>query len=342
MRFALPALLWLLAVPLALLSAGLLRRRRDATGAVRMVQGEARGAAIRIRPSATGIRTARWVALHLGLMLAIVALARPQWGRIEEPVFDQAREILLAVDLSRSMLAPDVKPSRLDRAKLLIQALLEQLRGERVGLIVFAGTAFLQSPLSSDYEILNEFLPALSPDYLPAAGTDYAALLRTALEAFSSEGGADRFLIVLSDGEANDDSWKPLAEDLRKRDVRVLGLGIGTAAGAMLPERDGGFVKDERGAVVLSRLEPATLRTLASTTGGAYRDASAWVDLAALVRETVEAGRMGEFRETASVRFAERYQWALVPAFLLFAFSFWRELPVRPRPREVTLESPSS
>jgi Ca-activated chloride channel family protein len=95
--------------------------------------------------------------LCAGLALIVVALARPQWGKLDEPVFDQSREILLAIDLSRSMLTPDVKPSRLGRAKLLIQSLLEKLAGERVGLVVFSGTAFLQSPLSADYEILREF-----------------------------------------------------------------------------------------------------------------------------------------------------------------------------------------
>src|SRR5690606_28077783 len=108
----------------------------------------------------------RW-RLWLGCILAIGAFARPQWGRVDEPVFEQAREILIAVDLSRSMLAPDVTPTRLDRAKLLITSLLERLAGERVGLVVFSGTAFLQSPLSADYEILREFLPSLTPDYLP-------------------------------------------------------------------------------------------------------------------------------------------------------------------------------
>ena len=111
--------------------------------------------------------------LWFGLALCIVALARPQWGVIEEQVFDQSREVLIAIDLSRSMLAQDVKPSRLDRSKLLIQSLLDGLKGERVGLVLFAGTAFLQSPLSADYEILREFLPALNPDYLPEGGSNY-------------------------------------------------------------------------------------------------------------------------------------------------------------------------
>jgi Ca-activated chloride channel family protein len=122
----------------------------------------------------------------------------------------------------------------------------------------------------------------------------------------------------------------------------VLALGIGTRDGAMIPETDGGLVKDERGAVVLSRLEPATLQSLAATTDGRYADASGWVDLAELLRQTVEAGRRGEFKEVNRVRLAERFQFFLAPAVLLLLAGLWREFPVRPTPRPVTLKSASS
>jgi Ca-activated chloride channel family protein len=279
--------------------------------------------------------------LHVGLALAIVALARPQWGRVEEQVFDQSREILLALDLSRSMQAQDVKPSRLDRSKLLIQALLERLEGERVGLLVFSGTAFLQSPLSADYEILREFLPMLGPDYLPEGGTNYAALLRTSIDAFASTNSADRFLIILSDGEATDDDWKPLIPELKAKGIRVIGLGVGTETGAMIPDSAGGLVKDERGAVVLSKLDSSTLEQLANETGGAYRDASKWVDLATVLQQTVEAGRKGAFVEKRAASYIDRFQWVLAPAVLCLLLSFWREFPVRPRPRELLLAGES-
>jgi Ca-activated chloride channel family protein len=186
--FAWPLLLWALFLPAALLTADLFTRRRRravAGGRPKLLRAEAGARTLQIAaPSTRASSTHRprfW--LCAGLALAVVALARPQWGRVEEQVFDQSREILLAVDLSRSMLAQDVKPSRLDRAKLLIQSLLERLEGERVGLVVFSGTAFLQSPLSADYEILREFPPALNPDYLPEGGTNYRALLDTTVQA---------------------------------------------------------------------------------------------------------------------------------------------------------------
>jgi Ca-activated chloride channel family protein len=345
MSFFWPHAFWLLAVPLALVALDLTRRRRAAAVAhPKIVRAEADRDRLVLAEATNATPTlgrARW-RLALGLMLAVVASARPQWGRIEEPVFDQAREIVIAVDLSRSMLAEDVKPARLDRAKLLITSLLERLEGERVGLIVFAGTSFLQSPLSSDYEILREFLPALGPDYLPEGGTDFKGLLETALDAFGTDSTADRFLIVLSDGEAQTEDWKSALPRLVERGIRVLGLGIGTESGSMIPDGEGSFVKDERGAVVMTRLQPGTLRDLAEQTHGVYTDASQWVDLAALLRQTVEAGRAGEFTETSRARLAERFQWALGPAVLLLLWSFVREFPVQPKARPVRLSPPPS
>ena len=274
--------------------------------------------------------------LWLGLMLCVVALARPQWGVLEEKTFDQSREVIIAVDLSRSMLAQDVKPSRLDRSKLLIQSLLDNLKGERVGLVLFAGTAFLQSPLSSDYEVLREFLPVISPDYLPEGGTNYKAMLEASMQAFGTS-TADRYLIILSDGESTEDDWKNLTASLKTKGVRVIGLGVGTAQGSFIPDGSGGLVKDDRGAVVLSHLNSSTLQDLAQMTGGAYTDASAWVDLAGLLNKTVDAGKKGDFSEKSSARLAERFQWFLAPGLLFLLFSFWAEFPVRPRERALPL-----
>jgi len=345
MTFHWPHAFWLLLIPLALFVRDMRRRTATATSHPKIQQAEATHSSLVIRhssfrPSGGGSARTRWF-LYLALVAATVALARPQWGRLEEPVFEQAREIIIALDLSRSMLAEDVKPSRLERARLLITSLLERLKGERVGLIVFSGTAFLQSPLSADYEILREFLPVLDPGYLPEGGTDYDALLETTLSAFGTSGAADRFLIVLSDGESQTDTWRKHLSELKTKGIRVIGLGIGTGDGAMMPDGAGAFVKDERGAVVLSKLNGATLRELADKTDGVYTDASSWVDLSQLVQSTVEQGRRGEFTETNRVRLAERFQWPLAAALALFLLSFWREFPVRPKPRPIQLATNS-
>lgn len=338
MSFAWPNLLYLLIIPLALVIwEWRHRQHRRVSHHPKILQAEAGQQHLRLQGQGATRQSRARLWLYVGVMLAVVSLARPQWGQLEEPVFDQSREILIAIDLSRSMLAQDVKPSRLERSKLLISSLLEKLEGERVGLIVFSGTAFLQSPLSADYEILREFLPALDPEYLPEGGTNYQALVETTVSAFATSGSADRFLIVLSDGEATDENWQDLIEKLQKKNIRTISLGIGTAAGAMIPDGSGAFVKDDRGAVVLSKLSTNTLRDLAQQTNGVYRDASSWVDLSALLEETVEAGRKGEFVEKNTVRLVERFQWPLIPALICLLMSLWREFPVRPRPRALKI-----
>jgi Ca-activated chloride channel family protein len=342
MTFAWPHLLWLLAAPAGLLVWELLRSRRLAgVTHPKILRAEAglRGVTLS-GESAAPLSSRRRLLLCAGIAFGILALARPQWGRIDEPVFDQSREIVIALDLSRSMLTPDVKPSRLERAKLLIESLLDRLHGERVGLVVFSGTAFLQSPVSADYEILREFLPTLGPDFLPEGGTNYRELISTAVEAFGGSSSADRYLIILSDGEATDEDWRDGIGELSKRGIRVIGLGVGTAAGAMIPDGAGAFMKDENGAVVLSKLESGTLRELAGATHGVYRDASQWVDLAQVLASTVEEGRRGRFVERNNVRLVERYQWALAQALICLVACFWLEFPVRPKSREVRLGPP--
>jgi Ca-activated chloride channel family protein len=343
MTFAWPQLLWLLAAPAALLVWELLRGRRLAgITHPKILRAEAglRSVTLSAESAAPLASSRRRLLLCAGIAFGIVALARPQWGRSDEPVFDQSREIVIALDLSRSMLTPDVKPSRLERAKLLIESLLDRLHGERVGLVVFSGTAFLQSPVSADYEILREFLPSLGPDFLPEGGTNYRELLDAAVGAFGESSSADRYLIILSDGEATDDDWRAGIGELSKRGIRVIGLGVGTAAGAMIPDGAGAFMKDENGAVVLSKLESGTLRELADATHGAYRDASQWVDLAKVLASTVEEGRKGRFVEHNNVRLVERYQWALAQALICLIACFWLEFPVRPKSREARLSPP--
>jgi Ca-activated chloride channel family protein len=202
--------------------------------------------------------------------------------------------------------------------------------------VLFAGTAFLQSPLSADYEVLREFLPALAPDYLPEGGSNYRSMLENSIQAFGTS-TADRYLIVLSDGESTEEDWKEALAPLKAKGIRVIGLGVGTAQGTFIPDGGGGFVKDDRGAVVMSRLNSSTLQELAQVTGGAYTDASAWVDLPGLLRTTVEAGRKGEFSEKNTARLIERFQWFLAPGLLLLLISFWTEFPVRPRERALPL-----
>jgi len=278
----------------------------------------------------------RW-RFWLGLALLVVALAGPRYGLVDVPLGEQPKEVMIALDLSRSMLARDVKPSRLDHAKLLIQGLLDKLSGERVGLVLFAGTSYLQLPLSVDYDILAGLLPNLSPDYFPQGGTNFRAMLETSLAAYSPSDGVQRVLVVLSDGEVFDDGWISVAARLKQRGVCLVTLGIGTSAGAVIPLGRDGVVRDATGAEVVTKLKAATLQEMAKATDGLYAPAPSWVNVVDLLKRVGIAKSKSTAFIKDQTRLVERYSWALVPALILLALSFWRELPVRPRARDVRL-----
>ena len=334
MIFGHPHAFWLLAV--VAIGALLDRVRRDqkTQACPRIPRLRAHATSIEF-PSETNRRDVRW-RLWLGCALMVVALSSPRAGFVREDDVKNPREIVLAVDLSRSMLARDVKPSRLDHAKLLANALLAKSAGDRFGLVLFSATAYLQLPLSSDYDILAEMFPNLSPDYFPVSGTNYGAMLKSALTTFSTTGNSERFLVILSDGEAWDKDWKALIPDLKKLNIHVIGLGVGTPGGGLIPDGNRA-VRDNNGLEVLTRLEPATLQELANATGGTYQRADSYVDITTLLKATASAAPDATTSKVDETHLVERYRWALLPALVLLALSFWRDFPVHPSMRIVNL-----
>ena len=275
----------------------------------------------------------------LAIALAIVAIARPQWGEQSEQSFSNTREVLIALDLSRSMLTEDVTPSRLEHAKKITEDLLNNLKGESVGLIVFAGTAFVQVPLSPDYQIVREFMPTLGPDYMPQGGSDYTRMIDAALDGFGEIPDRDRYLFVLSDGESSTENWRVRLEELAKRQVHVVSIGLGTDKGAFVPDpHEGGYLGDADGNAVVSKLMPATLQALASRTNGKYLNGASLLDegdVRDLLKTTVETGQKGRVDNEAGTIRAEQFQWFLLPAVLVGLVSLALEFRGRPRPRQV-------
>ena len=337
MTFGHPHAFWLL-LPVAagaLLDA--LRRERKRTGFPRLSRVRAHATSLEFLGD-TRRRDFRW-RFWLACGLVVTALASPRAGFEREAQDKNPREVVLAVDLSRSMLARDVKPSRLDHAKLLAAAVIAQAAGDRFGLLPFSASAYVQLPLGDDYDVLAEMLPNLSPEVFPISGTNYAEMLKVAATMFSGTGSAERFLVVLSDGEAWDKNWKAALPELKQRNIHVVALGVGTPGGSLVPDGNRAL-RDANGAEVLSRLEPATLQELAAATGGAYQRADSYVDIAALLKTTAAAAAQASATKVDPTRLAERYRWVLAPALLLLALSFWREFPVHPSNRVVKLPAP--
>ena len=207
----------------------------------------------------------------LSLSLLLIAMARPQWGTSLEKVEERSLEIIIALDTSKSMLASDFKPTRLQQAKWGIQDLIRTLRSDRLGLIAFSGSAFLQCPPTSDYAAFDMMLEDLYAGIIPVGGTDLSAALRCALESFPADEQthADRVIILISDGETHTGDALDYIEPLQQAGVRLFAVGVGTPDGELI-HTDKGFVKNRAGEIVKSRLMESELETLAHETGGFY------------------------------------------------------------------------
>ena len=276
--------------------------------------------------------------INLSCTLLALALARPYLGEttISVKTTTKSRQVLIALDVSRSMLVNDVKPSRLERAKMLIRSLLDPLAGEQVGLILFAGTAFLQCPMSTDHDVLRETLPLVNPDFIPKGGTNYDRMLETALSSFPQDANATPILIIMSDGEAHDQSWRRHLREISKRGITLITLGIGTQDGGVVPSHRGGFEKHQDGRPVFSRLEPRTLQELANISGGIYLDASHWLDLGQVVTQVTSHRAATIFKDKNITQKNELFYWPLLGSAFLVLWALLTEVPVHPLRRKLS------
>ena len=313
------ALFALVAVPAAVaLFVWAAVRRREA---LRQFAGRADAAAH------ASARTRRWQAalVTVAVFCFALALAGPRYGTQLREVQQEGLDVIVALDVSESMRAEDVAPSRLARAKYEIEQLLDDLAGSRVGLVVFAGEAFLQCPLTSDFGAVRLFLDAAEPSLIPTQGTDFGQALRVAAQAFDTaederiEGQRARALLVLSDGENHAGGFGPTLGTLQEQGVAVFAAGVGETDGAPIPVyrrgRLAGYKTDRSGATVETALEEDALQDLVM--GGAYyRIGRTSSDLPEI---TAALGRLdrGVLATETFETFAEQYQWPLAAGLLL-------------------------
>jgi Ca-activated chloride channel family protein len=205
------------------------------------------------------------------LALLIVMLARPQFGTKIDTVKRNGIETLIAVDVSNSMYAEDVQPSRLDKSKMLIETLVDNFNNDKIGLIVFAGQAFIQLPITSDYVSAKMFLDNISPSMIASQGTDIAGAIHLAMNSFTQQEGVGKAIIIITDGEDHEGGAVDAAKDAVKKGYRVYVLGVGSTQGSPIPvPGSGGFLKDNTGTTVISKLNEDMCREVASAGNGAY------------------------------------------------------------------------
>lgn len=275
--------------------------------------------------------TIKTVLFLSGLVFVLVALAGPKIGTEVREVKRRGIDMLIALDLSASMNAEDVRPSRLEKSKFEISRLIERLKGDRVGLVVFTGEAYLQSPMTLDYSALRLFLEIVDTDQMPSSATDFKAAMETSLSAFQSleenTSEAASVLLIISDGEDHGQSYEEILSELIDNSISVYTLGIGTTEGTTIPlyeQQTGqllGYKRDREGKVVTTSLQRDALRKIASTGNGNYYEIERGNDGIDAFLARVDELEKGEFSSQEYADFKNQYQWMAAMGLFCFIFS---------------------
>lgn len=252
----------------------------------------------------------------LAFAFFVIGLARPQTGAKLSERKTKGAEIMICLDVSNSMLARDYSPDRLERAKMSISSLVDKLSGDRIGLIVFAGTSFVQLPITADYVSAKMFLSSVSTTSVPIQGTAIGDAIHTAVKSFSAQSDKSRVIIVISDGENHEDDAVAAAKEAAQAGIKVYTIGVGSPQGEPIPY-EGGLMKDSQGNIVVSKLDEATLRRIATEGGGAYiragKDEFGLNPIIADIRKMEDE----EFSSVVFEEYDEQYMYFFAVALLL-------------------------
>lgn len=253
----------------------------------------------------------------LAILCVVVALSRPQTGAKVKETSRKGVEVMIALDVSNSMLAQDYKPNRLERAKLSLSRLVDKLHNDRIGLIVFAGNAFVQLPITSDYVSAKIFLKSINPGIVATQGTNFAKAIELAMRSFTENSEKSRALIIISDGEDQEEGAITAAQEAAKQGIVIHTIGIGSTKGELIKMPDGNFLKDKDGNMVVTRLNENVLQSIAAETKGGYILASN-VDLG--LEKIIDNIHSMEKKELNAVVYDEYREWFMY--FLLLALVF--------------------
>ena len=278
-----------------------------------------------LMPNASRIRPHVKFALMLtALSLLIIGIARPQYGTKEQTVKRQGIEVMIALDISNSMLAEDVAPNRLERAKQMLSKLVDQMVDDKLGLVVFAGDAFTQIPITCDYVSAKMYLQSITPDIIPAQGTAIGKAITTCVSSFGTEDTEkSRAIILITDGENHEDNAQEAAKMAKEKGIHVFVVGIGKPEGSPIPDGRGGFKKDRQGTVVVSRLSEEMCQEVAAAGGGMYvRADNSNTATRALEKEIDKLGKQ-EIETKVYSDYNEQYQSFIFIALLLLVIDFF-------------------
>lgn len=264
--------------------------------------------------------------LLVAVTLLLIALANPQWGTKREKVKRKGIDVFIALDVSRSMLAQDVSPSRLARAQRFGQDLIDRLKGEQVGVIVFACNAQIQVPLTTDYAFAQLFMGSAGPDVAASQGTTIAEAISLAEEAFPEENQHHKALIILTDGEDHDGSAAAEAKKASEDGMVILTVGVGTPEGSFIPiSRPGGedYLRDRTGQPVRTQMQSKTLEDIAAAAGGAYLDLQLGAEpVMQALQQRIDGIEKREYETRAFSDYESYFQYFLAGAILFLLIEF--------------------
>jgi len=268
----------------------------------------------------------KWVMFLLFVLFAVLALVRPRFGVKMEMVERRGVDVIVALDISKSMLAEDIAPNRLERAKYEIARFIDLCKGDRVGLVVFAGESFVQCPLTLDYGAAKMFLNVVTTDWVQVPGTAIADAITQSAEAFKSQKNKSKVLIVLSDGEDQEGNAEEAAKKAAAQGIKVYTVGVGSESGSPIPlngsKGNVTYKKDNAGNLVMTRLNSMMLEKIAMEGNGKYFHAGTSLDMANIYQEIakMEKNELGTDRMNI---FEEQYQWFLMIAFIFLMLEFF-------------------
>ena len=267
----------------------------------------------------------KFTLLMVALTLLIIATARPQYGQQEKTVKRQGIEVMVALDISNSMLAEDVAPNRLDRAKQMLSKMIDNMVDDKVGLVVFAGEAFTQLPITCDYVSAKMFLNTISPKLIPTQGTAIGAALQTAIRSFGSqESEAGRAIILITDGENHEDDATAAAKQAQELGIQVFVIGIGKPEGSPIPvPGTNDYIKDRSGQVVVSRLNEEMCQEIAQAGKGAYVRCDNTNTAMRALQQELDRIATTDLETTVYADYNEQYQSFVLLALLILVIDFF-------------------
>ncbi len=262
------------------------------------------------------------------ILLIIIALANPQVGTKIEDVKQIGIDIYILLDVSKSMLAEDIKTSRLEKAKYEISKLIQRLKGDRIGLIIFAGDAYVQIPLTSDYSAANLFLNAVDVNSVPQPGTAIAPAIHLALKSFRYNDNTKKAIVIITDGEDHQGNIKSAIEEANSHDVAIYAIGFGSPAGVPIPVYDEngnhiGFKKDNQGNIVLTKLNEEILKEITSECNGKYYRVSNTEDELDAIYNDLAKIEKSEYGTKKITEYEDRFHYFLFPAILLLMLEYF-------------------